>query len=463
MKCQVFSALRLPCVLAWVLFLLGSGAAAQQVGITLPPTSILPNYDRLPIGQTEALEAGAYLARAEGASAAWYNPAGMALAEKSGFNASAVAYEWNSVSVEGVGTSTTRSRFSSVSTLVAAVIGQPIIHSERWRLGFALGKPVSWQPGRSDGAFTLPTSRGDARFSYSSDVSFSTLVPAFAAAYAPRKGLRFGTSVGIGWTGLDQVQDVTARTVSADSVISLRRSFQSDGQSAAALFTLGAQWDFASGWTTAAMITSPGLRLWGSSLVLYDASVIRRDRSGDLYFRDPDARFEYRLPMGVGFGVARRFQSWAIEANLRYHQSTDDYALFSSPVAAQVVEVNGGGPPTQSQLPFRDVRHQARNIWNTALGGHVDLNQHWTIHLGVFSDKSPVADPPTSMFRKANLYGGTGGVTLRSTHLSGALGLGYTFGTAPNLLLASLPDGTSLGTELKVRNLSLNYAIAYEF
>ena len=456
-------ALRFPCFSAAVLFLLASGAAAQQVGITLPPTSILPNYDRLPIGQTEALEAGAYVARAEGASAAWYNPAGMALAEKSGFNASAVAYEWNSVSVEGVGTSTTRSRFSSVSTLVAAVIGQPVIRSERWRLGFALGKPVSWQPGRSDGAFTLPTQSGDARFSYASDVRFSTLIPAVAAAYAPRPGLRFGTSVGVGWTGLNQVQAVSVRAVSTDSVISIRRSFESDGQSGVAVFSLGAQWDFASGWTTAVMATSPGLRLWGSSLVLYDASVIRRDRSGDLYFRDPEARFEYRLPMAVAFGVARVFQRWAIEANLRYHQSTENYALFSSDVLAQVVEVDTGGPPAERTLPFAAVRHQARNVWNSAVGGHVDLDEHWTIHLGVFSDKSPVADPQTSMFRKANLYGGTAGITLRSTHLSGALGLGYTFGTAPNLLLASLPDGTSVGTELKIRNVGVNYAIAYEF
>jgi hypothetical protein len=63
--------------LLWLLHLvaLAGIAAAQDPTISLPPTLILPNYDRVQIGQREGLEAGAFVARTDDASAAWYNPA----------------------------------------------------------------------------------------------------------------------------------------------------------------------------------------------------------------------------------------------------------------------------------------------------------------------------------------------------------------------------------------------------
>ncbi|HUL49619.1 MAG TPA: hypothetical protein VLT79_06370, partial [Gemmatimonadales bacterium] len=65
--------------------------AAQT--IAAPPTLIITNYDRIPIGQREGIEGGAYVARTDDASAAWFNPAGLAKSEKSALNASATAYE----------------------------------------------------------------------------------------------------------------------------------------------------------------------------------------------------------------------------------------------------------------------------------------------------------------------------------------------------------------------------------
>src|SRR5690349_18068359 len=55
-------------------------ALAQSfvIPVPAPKNIILPNYDNVLIGPVEAVEAGAYLARTQDASASFYNPAGLA-------------------------------------------------------------------------------------------------------------------------------------------------------------------------------------------------------------------------------------------------------------------------------------------------------------------------------------------------------------------------------------------------
>lgn len=60
---------------------------------SIPPNTILPNYNQVALRQREALEGGAYVARTDDAVANWYNPAGLALSEKTSLNASSNAYE----------------------------------------------------------------------------------------------------------------------------------------------------------------------------------------------------------------------------------------------------------------------------------------------------------------------------------------------------------------------------------
>jgi hypothetical protein len=128
---------------------------AQISDFTIPPSGILPNYDRVLIGQREGLEGGAFVARTDDAGAGWYNPAGLALSEKSGLNASSNAYELTTITLEGIGQAKGSTRFSPSGTYFGAVLGAPIIKNPNVRLAFFYAKPVSWTPGTLDGAFTL--------------------------------------------------------------------------------------------------------------------------------------------------------------------------------------------------------------------------------------------------------------------------------------------------------------------
>ena len=53
-------------------------ARAQTTRFFLPPSAVLTNYDRVLIGQEEALESGAFVARVADSTAGWYNPASLA-------------------------------------------------------------------------------------------------------------------------------------------------------------------------------------------------------------------------------------------------------------------------------------------------------------------------------------------------------------------------------------------------
>ena len=76
---------------SWLLLVLRA-VQAQTPEFSLPPSSLRPNYGRIGIGQREAIEAGAYVARTDDSLANWYNPAGLAMSRKTAL-ASSSAYD----------------------------------------------------------------------------------------------------------------------------------------------------------------------------------------------------------------------------------------------------------------------------------------------------------------------------------------------------------------------------------
>ena len=439
-------------------------AQLPPVEITLPPTILLPNYDRVLIGQREGLEGGAFVARTNNAAASWYNPAGLVLSKKSAIDASATAYEWTTLSIEGLGEKTTRSRFGSVSTLVAGVLGAPIIDSDRWRLGFSATTPEHWAPGMIEHAFDFPSDGGQDRFSYSTNVDFSSFWPAVSAGFAAQPALRLGASLALARTSLDEREDVSSRLGTADSSLARLRSFTATGTSSELLLSGGVQWDFASTWTLGAILTSPGMRVRGQSLITYEASAAGTPGAADLYFRDEEARFEYKHPLRVAAGIGHNFSDRAsIEADVRYHAAQDAYALYSSDAEGKRVVNFPGDPPVENPVTFADVQYQAREVWNFAVGGRYMLAQNWTAHAGFFTDMSPIDDATKTIFRKADLLGITTGATLSGEHLSGSLGLGFSFGDTGEVPVGTLADGTIAMSKSTIRAFSLSYAVSYAF
>ena len=190
-------ATRVPLIVASLL--LWSGALhAQADEFSIPPDSILPNYNRVAVGQREALEGGAYVARTDDALANWYNPAGLALSEKTALNASSNVYEVTKTTLSGIGDRESGTRFRAVGGFFGIVVGKPIARSDRWRFGFGFTSPVAWSPSSLDGAFSVPVGDATEAFGYSTEVTFNTVIPGLNAAYRLSPKVRVGVGQAMG-------------------------------------------------------------------------------------------------------------------------------------------------------------------------------------------------------------------------------------------------------------------------
>jgi long-subunit fatty acid transport protein len=445
-------------------FLTTSALRAQGEEFSIPPSNILPNYNRIGVGQREALEGGAYVARTDDALANWYNPAGLASSEKTALNASSNVYEVTRTTLSGIGERSSGTRFRAVGGFFGIVVGKPIARSDRWRFGFGLTSPVAWAPSSLDGAFSLPAGGATEAFGYSTEVNFNTVIPSLNAAYRLSPTLRVGIGAGYGMTDLSQTQTLTDRLLSPTSVVTGIRAFSTDGSVYHVLLTGGVQWDVARAISVGAIVAPPGLRIGGSSKIRFTQTLFQSDGTeDDLSFRDSEAKFDYRMPLRAAVGATFRYSRGQVELDVRYHGAEDQYELLSSDSTAVRITTLTGGVPTISSPAFTPVLHQARSIVSYALGANYSLSRSLRLHAGVFTDPSPVSGPSRSTFRAVNLTGVSGGVSLGSGRLTGSVGVSASWGTTTDRVIGPSLGGIQATTDVSIRTFTGLYAVSFTF
>ncbi len=375
-----------PATLAAVLLLVPPGlAGAQTSQVLFPPSIAITNYDRLLIGQEEALEAGAFVARVGDTTSGWYNPAGMAALTSTSIGASASGFETDVLSLEGVG----KQRGGGMTiyqlpSFFGAVLGRDVIDSEHWRIGFTITKPTSWNQE------IVATVSGDTRISYSSHVGLSTLLPMFSASYSPFPSLRFGAGIGVAITTLTEIQALSGQVAAPNTADAFLRNLDGRGTAWNLTGNVGAQWDVTEHVVVGAVMRLPGLKFLQSGNLTYQNMENRSTPWNQTFFTDQDATFAYRLPLDVNVGVAWRSRSFEAEIDLRYHGAISEYTLFASDKPVQITTTDPAtGLPVYTTQPFPAVTNGARTVWNVALGGRYNLNDAWSFHGGFFTDGSP--------------------------------------------------------------------------
>ena len=446
-------------LVASFLLALPSGASAQTSGVLFPPSIAITNYDRVLVGQEEALEAGAFVARVGDTTSGWYNPAGMATLARTAIGASASGFETDLLSLEGIG----KQRGGGMSiyqlpSFFGAVLGKEVIDSEQWRIGFTITKPTSWNQEIVGGL------AGSTRISYSSHVGLSTLLPMFSASYSPFASLRFGAGVGVAITSLSEIQTFSEQVATPTTANAFLRNLDGKGSIWNLTGTLGVQWDATENIVVGAMMRTPGLKIIQSGSLTYQNVDNRSTPWNQTFFTDREATFDYRLPLDVNVGVAWRSKAFEAEFDLRYHSAISEYTLLASdkPIAVTTTDP-ATGLPVYSTQPFPGVTNGARTVWNFALGGRYNLNEVWSFHGGFFSDASPTNAAGANLFRSVDMYGITAGAKIRGDHLSGSFGLGYSWGSSPTFQFGDPVSGNPINTKLTITSLSLLYAVAYKF
>src|SRR5262249_19828132 len=445
-----------------VVLLLSGPVLAQTNNLVVPPTILLPNYDRVFPGLEEGLEGGAFIARARNAPAVFYNPAGLALTHGTALNASAQGYQLTAVHGTGFEENSPVSSFKALPTFVGVALGTDVIPWETVHLGFAVSQSAAWDQSVNAGTVVDPATRA----SYSVKSSFDVLVPTFSVGWAVRPTIRLGASLELPYTSISDTGQLSGATTTAAICISTLRTVTGGGNVLHLVPVAGLQWDATRWRTLGAVVKSPGLKILRSGSLTYEALNVRADGSSThTYLSDPSADFTYKQPFQMGGGIAFFIGPAAIEADVRWHASGGTYNLFASDQQFRTTTVTPGQPPLVTNGSVSPIPYVSRGVVNWSIGGHYRLADWVTINAGVYSDNSPV-DTGTNVFRKVNLLGIRAGGSFQLGKLALSVGLGWEHGTAPDDLAPDGGGGTgipSFAGELSLTTLSLLFSVSFSF
>lgn len=433
--------------------------AQTSSAVTLPRSAALPNYERIPIGQTEALEAGAYLVRSGDALANWYNPAGLASAERTEVNASSNAYEATSIEVLSRRFKQGKLRLAPIGSFFGVVAARPLTSSTRWRYGFSISNPVAWRPAAMN--FT-PLFADGVRVSYVSQVSLSRIEPAVAVGWKAARTFRLGARVGVSMTSLSQEEDVGLRTFPPETAGTARRAFLTDGSVYHVVPSLGAQWDVTPRIGLGLVVTSPGMRVSGSTQLIQTSGRYSGSGYEDVFLTDPEAELDYALPLMAGIGAAYRSDRVALEVDVRYYGESPAHDLFSTDQLARHTVADSSGVTTE-ELPVAPTTNEWREVVNVSVGGNYQISQSVRLHAGFNTDQSPVADPEQAMFWRVDLMGFSTGASYSRGRFGGALGIGYSFGESDPIGTVEDQNGERIPLTLRVRTFRVSYALSIAF
>jgi long-subunit fatty acid transport protein len=434
-------------------------ARAQTSGnpSVVPPSAILTNYDRVLIGQEEALEAGAFVARVGDSTAVWYNPAGLALVDRSVIGASATGYELVTLDLGDIQANTGKVTLAQLPSYFGGVLGRDVLGSDAWRIGFAATKPTSWSAALNGATLAA------APIVYSSRVGISTLEPTVAASWRPAPSVRLGAGFGVAITSISQTQILSARSPLLDSNGSILRTVDASGVTWGILGTVGAQWDVTDRIVAGMSLRTPTAKILSSGSLSYQSTTVQGTTSSQSYFRDSSASFSYKLPLDVNFGLAWREKRFDVEVDVRFHSGISPYTLLGSEEPVTNVATDASGATTTTTSPFPGITYGAHQVWNVALGGRYSLDDSWSLHGGFYTDLAPADEDTGTIFRTVNLYGLTTGAKLRGSNLSGSLGIGLGWGKSDEFTLGDPGAPNPVRTHLSIFSVSLLYAISYRF
>jgi hypothetical protein len=442
---------------AAVCVLLASPVGAQD--ITSPQfTLTLPNYYMTPIGQVGGLEGGAFVARTNDSSANWYNPAGLALAQKSSVSSSAGSYQLLSLVPKDLQSDDSGGSSQQVPALVGVVV-KKIFGNEHLTAGFAGVRTNSWEQ-QTDALIDDSLGNPGRLLAYSADSQFRRTEVSVGLGYEDGGPWRFGATLAGANTTLRAVGTVADQHLEPFELDALVASQRMSGSITQLRATAGAQYQATPEVLLGAMVRSPGLTLFRSG----DSSANAVETFGadqtTLTFFDPDIRFTYKLPFQAVVGGALQMDRFEIEANVLLSTGTSAYDLFSTTRTAVVITDDGQGPPVvDPNVPYGDVIAQNRTIVNFAVGGNYTLteNEVWVLHFGFATDFSPVGEED-QFFTDVDLYGFTAGISGQVAGFTAALGLNYTFGSGDDTPLAEL-----LESDISINSLAVIYSVAYKF
>jgi hypothetical protein len=451
------SCLRGLAILLWGGMVVPAWAQTQTSDLVIPPTLLLPNYDRVYPGLTEALEGGAYIARAKNAPALFYNPAGIATVERTVLNASAQGYEATVLGGTGFTHSSPISNFTTVPSFLGVVLGKEVIDWDTVRLGFSVSNPVSW----NQTAVAASVPEAGQRISYAAHSNFNTIVPAFSVGWAATPALRFGGSIEFPYTSISDTGKLSGNLTTAATSQGALATLAANGSTLQLRGVGSVQWQANSWLELGATVRTPGLSILKSGSVSYESLSSLNVGTRQVIFQDTSAEFQYLTPWEVGVGIAFDWDIVGFEFDLRYHSGTHTYTLLGSTKSGAAVDTSSG-VPVITDIAFTGVKYRALDVWNGSVGVRLSVFKNVALSAGAYLDYSPVA-PDTTVFRKVNMIGFRTGASFTIGKVTAAVGAGWEHGTGTDDLFPTglpIPPNTA---QLTLDTFTLLFSFSFQF
>jgi hypothetical protein len=286
------------------------------------------------------------------------------------------------------------------------------------------------------------------------------VVPTFAVGWAISASVRLGASIELPYTSLSNVGQLSGELTTATSSQGTIRNVSAGGSVLDIVGVVGAQWSALRWLQLGILVRSPGLNVLSSGSFEYESLATLTSGSRHVYFNDSNARFEYRTPMQISLAAAVDFGPVELEVDVRWHDGTHTYPLFSSSTQGQVVDTTSGVPVTSS-FTFPAIPYRARQVWNGNVGTLVHVTPALSLHAGIYLDDSPV-DLLGQGFRRVDMIGFRTGVGFDIGKLSASFGVGWETGKAIDDLS---PEGAvpTQHDELTLNTFSVLFSVSFKF
>lgn len=413
---------------AWWCLAAPASLHAQTAGV------FLPNYNRVPVGETGALEGGAFIARVSDASAGWYNPAGLANAESDTISGNAVVYERLAVKSGGEEDTTT------INEIPSFVGG--LKRYGRLALGISITAPVSVNSTtdkRREGVSVVDPSGNSTQLitvTESSLISsrFTLISPALSAALRVAPFLRVGAAVRIYQTEMS-LHSTSERYESETTFNNYEASTNQLLTGSALLYSgeLGIQVEVTERIVVGVLYRARSTSIQSSGrfrFSAYRAVDFDSDGDGDFDSRltvtghtlQEKERFSYIVPRELSYGIAYVGSRVEVELDRRCYEALDRYDLFGG---GQVIRFQGGTP--MANITFDEtiapMPYDMREVCNLSGGAKWKPIDSVHLHLGAFADHSPVAASSEAFPNRLDGVGITAGVSLLGRNSSVSFGI----------------------------------------
>jgi len=444
---------------AGLLLLVVTSVYAQELDplLTPPQNIVLPNANGVPVGPFGGLEGGAYAARVDDPSAAWFNPAGLSRAKTAQISGSAGLYQFTSVSASSLPNP------GNALEQIPNLVGYSMRATSDCSAGVAIVTTVSWTQ-ETDSELTQGTAAAGERFGYSADADFTKRYLNLSGG-CERGRWRYGAGAAFSVTSLRLVDTVSDRVSSSIGLQTLLISSRKSGSAVQLRPILGVQYDPSASWHTGLVIRTPAATLHRSGQVSLDGTLNTGAASEGVSVFDDSASFTYKMPWEFQAGLAYVGKRVEAEVDVQQFTGMSSYTLLGSDNSVVIYSDAGQGTaPTIQTMPFAGFSSASEAVTNVAVGGHYQLftDHSYRVHFGFTTDQSPVA-AEDQVFDHFDLNAWTVGLSGKAGRLQFAGGINMRRGSSDDIHVRDLLRGQPVTTTFKIKTTAILYSLSYEF